>query len=969
MTKKRKLLILSLFLCLSTSLVFGTESNAEGTSGEQTSAVSGMKDENAQRLKTVTGMDENGNVYEVDVSNGTFENGGNAQYFRSASNELVVNFNTKGNAVTNYTEAASGSAGYTNGAYGADGAYLGMENGKVKFMMSGVIGLVSASDVQVVKLSDTAVVSGYYISGGRLIHGIVGDMTTPGYASKLDNGAAPSYLKSGTTYYSYDGHYFYTNYGTMITDYQNNTRSHSVNANNPYYNYFQYLPLRSKTEYSAAQLSSVINGRLTSSSSKMKNTGTQFVNQQNTYGINALVMTGIAANESGWGTSSISQSNNNLFGLNAVDSSPGTSANKYSSVDECIRQFANGWMSRGYVYPKDSRYRGGFLGNKASGLNVKYASDPFWGEKAAGVMYSLDISGGSKDSGRYTIGIKDILYKSGSNLNVRNSNSTSSTVLYNTGIHSNYAVLLKESQASGSFYKIQSDAVLNSGRTAVSTGVGEYNFDNMYAFVSSDYITVVNKGSDTAAPKKLESISISTPPAKTEYTEGEKFDASGMVVKAKWSDGTESDVTKNITCPSEALAKGTVSVTVQYAADGVTKTAVQKITVKEKITVTEVNINPASVELKAGSSRTFGVAVSGTGSPAQTVTWSVEGAESDNTKIDSTGKLQLGADESAECLTVKAVSSADTSKYAEASVKVIKDEITEPGTEIPDSDTPDGDEQEFDPDPDASKNDGSENNENKTAEVINEQNGIRVSGNIPADAVLKVDVIDKSGKEYAALTEPVKTNTILGVYDISLDKELRINDTVELCFNVDMRYNGQEVLVLHYTQKDDKNYIETYKPTVTEGIVSIEVTGFSPYVIALNDAGANVVKEDEKTEVPERAPANNALLPGNEDAGQGESNNLPGIVNSSSTGGSTLSADSPSGFKSELQQNGGGQSAQGSETDEKAANGTDKKTTELSVKTKAAKTADESKIVIWGLLLLLSALVTALGIELRKFIK
>ncbi|MCQ4746152.1 S-layer protein, partial [Blautia producta] len=74
----------------------------------------------------------------------------------------------------NYTEAASGNAGYTNGAYGADGAYLGMENGKAKFMMSGVIGLVSANEVQVVRLSDTAVVSGYYVSGGRLIHGVVG---------------------------------------------------------------------------------------------------------------------------------------------------------------------------------------------------------------------------------------------------------------------------------------------------------------------------------------------------------------------------------------------------------------------------------------------------------------------------------------------------------------------------------------------------------------------------------------------------------------------------------------------------------------------------------------------------------------------------------------------------------------------------------------------------------------------------
>ncbi|RGU93411.1 hypothetical protein DWW31_08670 [Clostridium sp. AF15-17LB] len=1014
MTKKRKLLILSLFLCLSTTMVFGMESNAEGTSGEQASAVSGMKDENAQRLEKVTGMDENGNVFEVDDSDGTFENGGNAQYFRSASNELVVNFNTKGNAVTNYTEAASGNAGYTNGAYGADGAYLGMENGKVKFMMSGVIGLVSASEVQVVRLSDTAVVSGYYVSGGRLIHGVVGDMTTPGYASRLDNGPAPSYLSGGTTYYSYDGHYFYTNYGTMITDYQKNTRSHSVNANNPYYNYFQYLPLRSKTGYSAAQLSSAINGKATSSSSKMRNTGTQFVNQQNTYGINALVMAGIAANESGWGTSSICQSKNNLFGLNAVDSSPGTSAGTYASVDECIRQFANGWMSRGYVYPNDSRYRGGFLGNKGSGMNVKYASDPFWGEKAAAVMYTLDASGGGKDSGKYTIGIKDTLYGSGNNVNVRSSNSTSSAALYKTGIHTSYAVLLKESQASGSFYKIQSDAVLNSGRTAVSAGVGEYNFDNMYAFISSDYITVVNKGSDTAVPKTLSSISISTPPAKTVYTVGEKFDASGMAVKAKWSDGTESDVTKNITFPTEALAKGTTSVTIQYTADGVTKTAVQKITVNEKTTVTEVSINPASIEMKAGSSRTFGVAVAGTGSPAQTVSWSVAGARSTDTKIDGTGKLQIGTDETAESLTVRATSTVDTSKYAEASVKVIKDVASGPDTEtpdvekpdtqtpdtekpdvdepdngqpdnskpdadIPDADAPGGDGPEAEPGPDPSQNNGSGNDADKPVEVKNEQNGIKVSGTIPADASLKVEVIDKGSDNYGTLTEPVKTHTILGVYDISLDRDLGKDEAVQLSFSVDAGHNGKEAVVLHYAERDGKTYLETYHSTVTDGTVAIEVTGFSPYVIALNDAGTNTTDSGNQQEAPDGGSGNDVLPPDNSGGAQDGSNNLLGSPSPSPGTGSTPSAVSPEGSGTTLNQSGGSQPVQGSGAEGKAASGetvdkTSKASAQVKVsdkedKTKASKTADESHIVIWGLLLLFSALAAAFTIRLQKLIK
>ena len=196
-----------------------------------------------------------------DRTEGTVQNASRAFRAARASSVKVVNFRTKGNAVTNYTECGTGAAGYTNGAYGGDAAYLGTSNGKVKFMLSGVVGEVAASEVQVVDKSSIAVVSCYMVENGRLIHKIAHDITTPGWATKLDNGAAPSYLKSGTTYYGYDGHYFYTDYATMLSDYQNNSRSRSVNLKNPYYNYYQYLPLRSKTNYSASALNSMINSQ------------------------------------------------------------------------------------------------------------------------------------------------------------------------------------------------------------------------------------------------------------------------------------------------------------------------------------------------------------------------------------------------------------------------------------------------------------------------------------------------------------------------------------------------------------------------------------------------------------------------------------------------------------------------------------------------------------------------------------
>ena len=65
-------------------------------------------------------------------------------------------------------------------------------------MMSGVIGWVNASEVEVIDLSQAAVVSGYEVENGRLLHGIVYTMATPGYRTKLDNGPAPSYLSAGT---------------------------------------------------------------------------------------------------------------------------------------------------------------------------------------------------------------------------------------------------------------------------------------------------------------------------------------------------------------------------------------------------------------------------------------------------------------------------------------------------------------------------------------------------------------------------------------------------------------------------------------------------------------------------------------------------------------------------------------------------------------------------------------------------
>lgn len=468
---------------------------------EQQQDAAEFQGENPESNQNITSMDLDGNVTEVSIEDGTVDSSA-ADSARIGGGQ-IVNFNIGSSSVTEYVEEGTNTSGYTHGSYGADAAYLGTSGGKVRFMLSGVIGLVDANKVQVVSAAAAQSVSYYAVTGGRLIHYITINVNQNSYASVLDNGAAPSYLSEGIKYYSYDGHYFYPEsaFSQMLEDYKNGNRSRAVNASSPYYNYYQYLPLRSTTNY-GNDLNAMINARVTASS-KMRDLGSAFINAQNTYGINALLAAGVAANESAWGSSWIAQNKNNLFGLNAIDASPGQSANYFASPTQCVNEFTETFLSKGYMNPQDWRYFGGFLGNKASGLNVKYASDPYWGEKAANVAWSLDKANGNRDAGKYTIGIKDTFSNQHTDLNVRQERSASSAKVYSTGTQSSHAFILMEQNPTSGFYKIQSDPVLNSSRNSINAGSGQYDFGNMYAYVSSDYITKVvagngNSGNDNS---------------------------------------------------------------------------------------------------------------------------------------------------------------------------------------------------------------------------------------------------------------------------------------------------------------------------------------------------------------------------------------------------------------------------------------------------------------------------------------
>lgn len=84
----------------------------------------------------------------------------------------------------------------------------------------------------------------------------------------------------------------------------------------------------------------------------------------------------------------------------------------------------------------------------------------------------------------------------------------------------------------------------------------------------------------------LSSIAITTQPTKRNYTKGETLNLSGMVVKATFNSGNSAVVTSYTTSPANGSTLstiGTITVTVSYSENGVTKTASTTVTVSVKI--------------------------------------------------------------------------------------------------------------------------------------------------------------------------------------------------------------------------------------------------------------------------------------------------------------------------------------------------------------------------------------------------
>ena len=168
-----------------------------------------------------------------------------------------------------------------------------------------------------------------------------------------------------------------------------------------------------------------------------------------------------------------------------------------------------------------------------------------------------------------------------------------------------HKVTIKQRNASGGWDDLASDATIQANtQYAVEIFVNakpEYT----YTGLTKDKVTVNGKeasvfenpstqsGGDMRVfhelevlevVKTVESIEITTPPAKTEYMAGEDFDPTGMVVTAHYTDGTTADLSRDkyVIFYGDKLTQGQTDVTIQYndGSGGSNIKTYQAITVK-----------------------------------------------------------------------------------------------------------------------------------------------------------------------------------------------------------------------------------------------------------------------------------------------------------------------------------------------------------------------------------------------------
>ena len=239
-------------------------------------------------------------------------------------------------------------------------------NGRIPVQVAGLTGYVNASQVTAIDSNDTFIPD--YVSDGKYVYHRYSPYTKVMVAYHNAN------MQVGKSYYSADG----INFGTFKLDHP-----------------FQFSNLKSRTNYTAADINRLYS-LMGANDSKLAGKGATFKAAEQGYGVNALYLVAHSALESAWGRSKIAKDKNNFFGISAYDDTPYTSATKFDDVDSGILGAAR-WINSRYLHNSGYPANGAYLGNKASGMNVNYATAPYWGESIASIMFSANEKLGRKD--------------------------------------------------------------------------------------------------------------------------------------------------------------------------------------------------------------------------------------------------------------------------------------------------------------------------------------------------------------------------------------------------------------------------------------------------------------------------------------------------------------------------------------------------------------------------------------------
>ena len=239
-------------------------------------------------------------------------------------------------------------------------------NGRIPVQVAGLTGYVNASQVTAIDSNDTFIPD--YVSDGKYVY------HRYSLYSKVMVAYHNANMQVGKSYYSADG----INFGTFKLDHP-----------------FQFSNLKSRTNYTASDINRLYS-LMGANDSKLAGKGATFKAAEQRYGVNALYLVAHSALESAWGRSKIAKDKNNFFGISAYDDTPYTSATKFDDVDSGIMGAAR-WINSKYLHNSGYPANGAYLGNKAGGMNVNYATAPYWGESIASIMFSANEKLGRKD--------------------------------------------------------------------------------------------------------------------------------------------------------------------------------------------------------------------------------------------------------------------------------------------------------------------------------------------------------------------------------------------------------------------------------------------------------------------------------------------------------------------------------------------------------------------------------------------